>query len=79
MSRGFVEMARDDVVETMDQWHALKARYRPNEDGPTQVFEPELVAVIDRLLGSVISLLRAVEEVEARPWWKPRRYNPYAR
>ena len=71
----WVAAARRDVVETMDEWHALKCR----PGGPPLVFDPQLVAVIDKLLGSVIMLLRAVEEVEARPWWKPRRYNPYAR
>lgn len=103
MTRGWVEMARDDVVETMDAWHALKEQ-RPPIVSTTSVLtddrieamrkawlptagldrggdplDPTMVAVIDKLLGSVIMLLRAVEEIEARPWWKPRRYNPYAR
>jgi hypothetical protein len=71
----WVGAARRDVVETMDAWHALKA----TPGGPPLVFDPQLVAMIDRLVSSEIMLLRAVEEVESRPWWRRRRYNPYAR
>lgn len=84
---GFVEMARDDVVETMEQWRELKERRNTPRGGwaggnvlpGLAPLDPELVVIIDKLVGSMTILLRAIEEVEARPWWKPRRYNPYAR
>ena len=69
--RGFVEMARENVVEMMDFWHGIPAEARPMSD--------PIVATIYKLVDCQIMLLRAVEEVEARPWWKRRRYNPYAR
>lgn len=99
----FVKMARDDVVKTMDAWHALKERHRipvtvmstepvtgeraadlmaawrARQALPTTDLDEAFVEMIDALVNSQIMLLRAIEEVEARPWWKlSRRRNPYA-
>jgi hypothetical protein len=70
--RGFVEMARNDVCTTMTRWHTILEGKGPRTD-TTEVYE-----MIGRLVNDNIMLLRAVEEVEARPWWRRRRYNPYA-
>jgi len=69
--RGFVEMARDDVQQTMDRWHHIQQ----TNDWSAM---PEIHEMIGRLVNDNIILLRAVEEVEARPWWRRRRDNPYA-
>jgi hypothetical protein len=69
----FVEMARDDVTETMNRWNKL--HHHP-AIRPTSA---EVEEIITKLVGCNISLLRAIEEVEARPWWRRRRFNPYAR
>jgi len=55
----------------MDRWHEIQK--------PIAQSDPVLWEIITKLVGANISLLRAIEEVEARPWWKRRRYNPYAR
>ena len=78
MGRGFVEMARIDVCETMNRWHAIQT----GNGGPRVVpdlGEGDLREMIDKLVSDNIMLLRAIEEVEARPWWRRRRDNPYAR
>jgi len=86
-------MARDDVVATMDRWHEIKEsrRQSPQPDDPSPANVTRIAGwpvgkdtdvdaeMTDRLVGSIIMLLRAIEEVEARPWWRRRRYNPYAR
>lgn len=72
MPRTFVEMARESVNETVE----LVLSFIKNGEG---VYPHTLNGVLNRLLDSEIMLLRAVEEVEQRPWWRRRRRNPYMR
>ena len=67
----FVEMARTEIVSVQQYWQQVKA----NHGG----YPGDQQLIIEKLLGNQIMLLRAIEEVEARPWWRPRRRNPYAR
>jgi hypothetical protein len=68
--RGFVEMTREETTVLMNRWHEIKTK-----DWSAM---PEIFELFDKLVSNQIMLLRAIEEVEARPWWKPRRHNPYA-
>jgi hypothetical protein len=76
--RSFVELARDNIDETMARWHEILDSHKELL-GPTIVDPLDLQEMVGRLLSDHIMLLRAVEEVEGRPWWRRRRYNPYAR
>jgi hypothetical protein len=68
-------MARDHCTTTIKLWHAIQNAHAPSMDIPG----PDLHQMINRLVDDNTMLLRAVEEIEARPWWRRRRYNPYAR
>jgi hypothetical protein len=74
--RGFVAMARDDIEETMNRWHEILESHK-SLIGPAMAAPIDFQEMIGRLLGDHIMLLRAIEEVEARPWWRRRRHNAH--
>jgi hypothetical protein len=65
MAEGFVEMARDDIQQTMDRWHQIQQG--PGDGSPPVLPEIAIREMIGRLVSDQIMLLRAVEEIEARP------------
>lgn len=64
-----VELARRDVAITNELLASLS----------DEIEDLNLYRVLSQIVGSQILLLRAIEEVEARPWWKRRRFNLYVR
>lgn len=72
MSRSFAEMARDDVKATMERMAEITDKLPA---GYFTMSDYETWDMLNRLTGAQISLLRAIEEIEARranrgAWWR---------
>jgi hypothetical protein len=66
----FCALARRDVENTME---ACENALQPGQE----ISIAQITHMIQSLMGSQITLLRAIEEVEQIPWWRRRRFNAH--